>query len=1231
MFGKVLQIDKKDYIVPLDEYNDLPHEEYNNLKIINNLGSHERLVGLINEISNIFDNNKTVMFVGLTHGGYMPINVSNKYDKVYIHEDEQINSPKSIHKDKLSCLLKNIEHHKIYNIEINNNYNERDNLKNLVIFYDDVSMYYQNADKLHNKINVYQKIMSYYDYNPIIIIPQSMYNNYMFPVSNCYKLSKSNYCVLVPQKLLKLFRSEFYYYIKQNENMNITEQILEYDNLIHLTMIVKNAGEKFEEVLTRNLPVIDKWTILDTGSTDNTVEIIKKVLVGKKKGELFQEPFIDFGASRNRCLELAGDSCKYKLMLDDTYVIEGELRDFLEVTRGDQYADSFSLYITSDDVQYCSNRVTKTTSNLRYVYKIHEVIQMENNVNVCVPIEKSKIFDIRADYMEKRTMDRKEYDLKMLFEMVDENPDDPRHLYYIGQTYNLLKKYELAFEYFMKRVEHPVEGNIQEKIDACFESARIYNFMLNKPWEECEKIYLKSFEMDKTRPEPMYFIGIHHYLNNEKFKAYNYIKKAFEIGYPVHCQYSLKPTLSYHYVPKFLSELCYLYNDYETGEKCCKLFLDIKILGDEYYDIMKSWYDIFLILNKYNVKNMLPSITPLKPYFCFVADGGFTKWSGSSILKEGVGGSETYIIELARYIQKSGKYNVVVFCNCEKNEIFEGVEYRHLLEYFDFVRENVVTHCIISRYSEYIPFALKSHVKNVYFVAHDLSPTGMIFPLESKFKNVFCLSEWHVEHFTSIFPSLKHITIPFYYGIDKELFNCENCNKKLYKFIYSSFPHRGLLPLLHMWPRIISKYPSASLYIHCDVEGKWVNENATEHMNVLKPLLYSMIKEPKYNIFYMGWTSKEKLAQSWKTADVWFYPCIFKETFCLTALESAISKTLVVTTDLAALQNTVGDRGVIIKNTDSVIITQEWCDEALQKLFQVLDNRTLRNYYVNKNYEWAKNMSWENRANSLITFVDKYTIENNDNNNNNNNIETISSNNVIKEEHGTQKYVDNCLYYKGMYNWTNDLPEGSRDIFIEMLKQFNQTNNKPNKQILEIGTYTGVSIINIMENVTNSFGTVIDNWTNYKEFYGKNENSIMGNIIENNIENAFYDNIKSKKLENRIKVYKGDSTEKLIEMIKLNNENKGLKAYAVQGTGDKLLKFDLIYVDGSHRLLDCYSDLILSWELLEQNGMLIIDDYLFNKNYILESPYEAVNEFLEKYKNKYTLLHKNYRVFLLKN
>ena len=78
--------------------------------------------------------------------------------------------------------------------------------------------------------------------------------------------------------------------------------------------------------------------------------------------------------------------------------------------------------------------------------------------------------------------------------------------------------------------------------------------------------------------------------------------------------------------------------------------------------------------------------------------------------------------------------------------------------------------------------------------------------------------------------------------------------------------------------------------------------------------------------------------------------------------------------------------------------------------------------------------------------------------------------------------------------------------------------------------------------------------------------------------------------------------------------------------------FDFIYVDGSHLLLDFYSDLVLSWQILERGGILAIDDYLYKKDdpNILNSPYQAVNHFLKVFENKYKLLSITYRVFLEK-
>jgi hypothetical protein len=59
-------------------------------------------------------------------------------------------------------------------------------------------------------------------------------------------------------------------------------------------------------------------------------------------------------------------------------------------------------------------------------------------------------------------------------------------------------------------------------------------------------------------------------------------------------------------------------------------------------------------------------------------------------------------------------------------------------------------------------------------------------------------------------------------------------------------------------------------------------------------------------------------------------------------------------------------------------------------------------------------------------------------------------------------------------------------------------------------------------------------------------------------------------------------------------------------------------------------DIFLAWKLLNKGGILAIDDYTFNKNDKMQSPFEAVNKFLNMYKGQYHLLYTGYRVFLEK-
>lgn len=1203
-------INKKDFFVEKYEFTQIENEIFSNLKMLKGMGEYERVSGLLQELTNVTCANSsksihTLLYINVTHGGFLAINSSDNFKEIYgicQGGNHYKNATKNLEKTKISNIFFTDKNENMDEIIEDTVENITDN--NLIIYIDKVDKetgttnnVFDNDNNHNHNHDAWFKI--FVDkYKPCIVI--DTYNDAVldtiFTNENYkeYSLSNSDIKIHIPLCYDEAFNSVFKYYKEENSN------VVNYDNLIHLCIMVKNGGPQFETMLQQNMNIIDKWTILDTGSTDDTLDIIKRTLVGKKKGELYEEPFINFRDSRNRLLDLAGTACKYTLMLDDTYVIEGDLRSFLNETRGDQLSDSYTLYIKSDDTLYGSNRVIKSDRNLRYVHKIHEVITDKNNINIVIPQERASIDDRRFDYMEKRTYDRKKLDLKLLYEEVDENPHDPRAYYYLAQTYNLLEDYEKALYYFKKRAEFTNSGFNQERIDALFESARIMNFKLNNPWSECEEMYNKCYMADPTRPESLYFIGVHYYLENVMETAYKYFKRAFEIGFPIHCQYSLKPTLSFHFLPKFLCKICYDMNDYCLGKASAELFLSNNTANDDSYSEVYSWYKIYekLTVNAETINLKVPE----KPILCFHADGGFNKWSGSSILTIGVGGSETYIIEMARYIQRSGLFNVYVFCNCVEEENFEGVIYKPLNDYYFFIKNNYIHTCIVSRYSEYLPVTFKGYTENVYLVVHDLSTTGIVIPIDKKLKKIFCLTEWHVSYFTNIFTSLKDITVPFYYGIDFEKFKIASDSivneKQEYKFIYSSFPNRGLLPLLQIWPKIYEYQPLASLHIYCDIDGEWVNSVEKEMMQQIRDVMKEYgVDDHKMNIYYHGWVNKSTLAASWITADIWFYPCTFMETFCLTALEAAVTKTLVITNDLAALQNTVGNRGVIIKGTPTDIV---WKEEALRKIKKYLDpiNRKMKNDLVERNYLWASKMSWDSQAKKLL---DEYILQ-------------------------------ETLEYKGMYNWTSDIPFNSKKIFLDVIQYFNDNYYKMKNdevvKILEVGSYTGTSLINIVKHIPNSIGVGIDKWEDYIETNrssngngdgndntndnGNNKVDILFNICNLGVEDSFHKNVASEGLEDRIMGVKGDSYEVLSNMIKDNKT------------------FDFIYIDGSHLAFDCYSDLILSWKLLEKGGIMAVDDYLYNKNSFINSPFEGVNHFLKKFENEIKILHKDYRVFLEK-
>lgn len=95
-------------------------------------------------------------------------------------------------------------------------------------------------------------------------------------------------------------------------NKNVIEILPQKTPTICLNMIVKNESKIITRLLDSVISIIDFYCICDTGSTDNTCEIITEYfkndeMINEKiiTGKIIHEPFINFEYNRNFAL----DSC----------------------------------------------------------------------------------------------------------------------------------------------------------------------------------------------------------------------------------------------------------------------------------------------------------------------------------------------------------------------------------------------------------------------------------------------------------------------------------------------------------------------------------------------------------------------------------------------------------------------------------------------------------------------------------------------------------------------------------------------------------------------------------------------------------------------------------------------------------------------------------------------------------------------------------------------------------
>lgn len=294
----------------------------------------------------------------------------------------------------------------------------------------------------------------------------------------------------------------------------------------------------------------------------------------------------------------------------------------------------------------------------------------------------------------------------------------------------------------------------------------------------------------------------------------------------------------------------------------------------------------------------------------------------------GIGGSETALVEVAKYIKKITGREVIVFNTREGEKVCEsGVVYKPALQAYEY----------FNQYEPKVHFAWRHNMKltnaPTFLWCHDLQTPGA--ENHSIYNGHICLSEFHKE-FVRIMQGIPPEKIIISRnGINKERF-LNDVKKNENKIIWPSSMDRGLERAIDILE--IARQKSGrdlELHVFYGIESM-LNGPLHEKAQFIKKKM-----EERPWVKYHGNVNQTRLAREFQESVVWLYPASFIETYCISALEAIYAKCVPLVRELGGLKNTVKpfkDKGwakILFKDAETVEEKAVWADE----LIDILDNR----------------------------------------------------------------------------------------------------------------------------------------------------------------------------------------------------------------------------------------------------------------------------------------------------
>lgn len=303
-------------------------------------------------------------------------------------------------------------------------------------------------------------------------------------------------------------------------------------------IIAKNEEDNIGYCLSHLKSVADEQVVVDTGSTDNTVEIAKEL--GAK---VFHFEWInDFSAARNFALEKAkGD---WIIFLDcDEYFTDNSIpliKGYIKKIHGNRNINGIVSELLNIDkdkkvissVKNISPRIFRNKKSVRYKNKVHEVLRdtksKDANLNVvCIDASNDiKILHTGYDKNIVQEKNKNDRNISLLMKELDENPTDSKLNLDISKSLYMNEQYKESYDYALLALKYMDDNKDLHYYPEIYNIVLINMYILGYSYDEIKLMFEKSISKYPKYPDYYRVMGLAALRNKDPKEAIIFLEKC---------------------------------------------------------------------------------------------------------------------------------------------------------------------------------------------------------------------------------------------------------------------------------------------------------------------------------------------------------------------------------------------------------------------------------------------------------------------------------------------------------------------------------------------------------------------------------------------------------------------------------------------------------------------------------------------------------------------------------